>query len=67
MMFSISIKFTDSSSRSDYSLRIKSFCMYYDTLSFIDMNGNVHLEDYDSILSFSIFEHSDSFRVESDK
>lgn len=61
----ISIKFTDNSTFCNFSLKIKSFCMYYDTLTFIDYNDKIHQFDYDDILSFSIFTNSDPFVIES--
>lgn len=61
----ISLKFSEKSIMSDFTLKINSFCMYYDTLTFIDCNDKIHQFDYDDILSFSIFSSSDPFLIES--
>lgn len=61
----IALKFTDKSIFSDFTLKIKSFCMYYDTLTFVDYNDRIHQFDYDDILSFSIYQNSDPFIIES--
>lgn len=61
----ISLKFTEKSIMSDFTMQIKSFCMYYDTLTFIDCNDKIHQFDYDYILSFSIYCSSDPFVIES--